>query len=195
VRTRFGPSSVDAVFLYAVLEHETYDERMETLKTAWELLRPGGVLIVADTPNRLTYTDHHTAWLPFYHMLPSDVAMAYADRSPRASFPVSINQALAVSRANAEEVLTRWGRGVSFHDFELALGNLNELVVGDGFDEEVRALKPPSFEERLLYAYLKHKNLAVPPAFVRDSIDVILQKPGGERREARARDLADLMKL
>src|SRR5262245_52579838 len=73
VRTRLGPASADAVFLYAVLEHETFDERMETLKAAWELLRPGGVLIVADTPNRLTYTDLHTAWLPFFHMLPSDV--------------------------------------------------------------------------------------------------------------------------
>jgi S-adenosylmethionine-dependent methyltransferase len=196
VRARFAPGTVDAVFLYAVIEHCTLQERTETLKTAWDVLRPGGVLIVADTPNRLTYTDHHTAWMPFFHMLPADVAMAYADRSPRASFPDSINRALAVSRATAEEVLTRWGRGVSYHDFELAIGDLTNLVVGDGFEDEILFMKPVSIEEKLLYAYWKAMKLTIPPGFVRQSIDVILEKPGGPKPSQPAnRDLTELTRL
>jgi S-adenosylmethionine-dependent methyltransferase len=124
-----------------------------------------------------------------------EVAIAYAHKSHRPSFPVSIRQGLDVSHAKAEEVLTRWGRGVSYHDFELALGDLTGLVVGDGFDEEILAMRAPIFEEKLLYAYVKANNLAIPPGFLKHSIDIILQKPGGERREARSRDLTELMRL
>jgi S-adenosylmethionine-dependent methyltransferase len=196
VRSRFAPGTVDAVFLYAVVEHCTFQECQETLKTAWDLLRPGGVLIVADTPNRLTYTDHHTTFLPFFSMLPPDVAIAYAHKSPRASFPISINEALGISRERAAEALTRWGRGVSYHEFELAIGDLTNLVVGDGFDDEILFMKPVSIEEKLLYAYWKAVGLTVPPGFVRQSIDVILEKPGGPNPSPRAdRDLSALTRL
>ena len=43
-----------------------------------------------ETPNRLLWWDHHTSILPFYGMLPDDLAIAYADRSPRGDLPVAL---------------------------------------------------------------------------------------------------------
>jgi hypothetical protein len=171
---------VDAVLFYAVLEHQTFGERIESLQRCWALLNVGGLLIVTDTPNRLTYGDYHTSQLPFYHVLPHDVAVAYAYRSPRAEFVESIGSAAKQGPATAEESLIRWGRGVSYHDFELALGGLGELVVGDGFDPEMLGIKPVTLEEELLYSYWCAMDIRVPVGFVRQSVDVILRKPGGK---------------
>jgi S-adenosylmethionine-dependent methyltransferase len=68
------PDTADAVLLYAVLEHQHPLERLETLTRCWDLLRPGGVLIVVETPNRIVYFDPHTSLLPFFAMLPPEVA-------------------------------------------------------------------------------------------------------------------------
>ncbi|MCI5143476.1 MAG: class I SAM-dependent methyltransferase, partial [Candidatus Electrothrix sp. ATG1] len=56
---------VDIILLFAVLEHQTIQERHETLKLCWQLLKPDGVLVVTETPNLLQYTDMHTSLLPF----------------------------------------------------------------------------------------------------------------------------------
>jgi S-adenosylmethionine-dependent methyltransferase len=174
------PDGVDAVLFYAVLEHQTFDERIDSLQRCWTLLNAGGALIVTDTPNRLTYGDYHTSHLPFYHVLPHDMAVAYADRSPRPEFVEAIEKAAKRGQSAAEESVVRWGRGVSYHDFELALGDLGELVVGDGFDPEMLEIKPVTLEEELLYTYWCAMDIRVPVGFVRQAIDVILRKPGGE---------------
>ncbi len=168
---------VQVVLCYAVLEHQTLAERLATIRTSWELLRPGGLFVVADTPNRLTYTDHHTSFLPFFHMLPHELAVEYAGRSPRESFPPWIYREREKSEEAAMEALIRWGRGISYHEFELVLGDLNALVVGDGFDPEILPLKYVTLEERLLYTYATARGLKVPPGFWRESLDVILRKP------------------
>lgn len=160
---------VDMVLIYAVLEHQTVPERLGTLRACWEVLRPGGVLVIADTPNRLTYWDAHTAELPFYHLLPDMVALPYAARSPR----VGLRDSIA-------EVLARWGRGVSYHEFELALGDLNELVVADGFAPEMMEWLGLTLEEEVLIDYWKRKPIPVPIGFARKTIDVILRKPEGD---------------
>lgn len=188
LEARHGGHGTDIVFCYAVLEHQTFEERLETLRTCWRVLRDGGLLVIADTPNRLTYMDHHTAFLPFFHMLPHEVAVAYAAKSPRPSFPESIAAHRAVSEAEAEERLIRWGRGVSYHEFELALGPLEDLVVGDGFDPEILGEKPIAIEDRLLYTYWRAAGLSVPTGFVRQSIDIILRKPGGPPAPRRVRE-------
>jgi S-adenosylmethionine-dependent methyltransferase len=168
---------VQVVLCYAVLEHQTLPERLETIRTCWEVLRPGGLFVVADTPNRLTYMDHHTSFLPFYHMLPHDLAVEYSVKSPRPSFAPAISAELEISEAAAVERLIRWGRGVSYHEFELVLGDLSGLVVGDGFDPEILPLKSVTLEERLLYTYALARGLKIPPGFLRESLDVILRKP------------------
>jgi S-adenosylmethionine-dependent methyltransferase len=172
---------VQVVLCYAVLEHQTLPERLETIRTCWDLLRPGGLFVVADTPNRLTYMDHHTSFLPFYHMLPHDLAVAYAGKSTRPSFGPAINARLAESESAAVETVIRWGRGVSYHEFELVLGDLSGLVVGDGFDPEILPLKSVTLEERLLYTYATARGLKIPPGFWRESLDVIMRKPDPAR--------------
>ncbi|HYE61669.1 MAG TPA: methyltransferase domain-containing protein [Phycisphaerales bacterium] len=169
--------SLDVTLLYAVLEHQHVQERIDTLQTCWNLLRPGGLLVVVETPNRLTYFDGHTAMLPFYHMLPAELAIMYAPRSPRAAFPQSIAEAAAKSHDEALERLARWGRGVSYHEFELALGDLNPLVVAHGYEPEVHSLCQPTPDQSHLQAYWKEANINVPVAFTRADLTMILRKP------------------
>ncbi|GJQ29988.1 MAG: hypothetical protein HBSAPP03_18720 [Phycisphaerae bacterium] len=178
------PGGADIVLCYAVLEHQTLAERLDTLSTAWDVLRPGGLLVVGDSPNRLTWMDYHTSGLPYFDCLPEALAMMYAHRAPRAEFA----KAFADSRGShgehptqAEiERLTRWGRGISYHEFELVLGDLEPLVVADSFDPEIMAAphREVSLEERLLFAFAAWHSPRVPPAFLRSAIEVILRKPG-----------------
>lgn len=181
-----NPKGADVVVCYAVLEHQTLAERLDTIATAWDLLRPGGLFIIGDSPNRLTWMDHHTSLLPYFHCLPDELAILYAHKSPRGEFvkqfPKPDGPAVPGTAATLGK-LARWGRGISYHEFELMLGELGELVIGDSFDPEI--LDAPhreiSLEERALFAFAAHHSPHVPPAFLRRSIEVILQKPGGDR--------------
>ena len=89
--SRHETDGVDLVLLYALLEHQTLDERIETLRLAERIVRPGGAIVVTETPNRLTYVDRHTSQLPFFHLLPIELRSALCrpvtttPRSPRTS--------------------------------------------------------------------------------------------------------------
>lgn len=123
-----------------MLEHLTLGERRSVLEAVHELLAGGGLLIVAETPNRLIPHDGHSTSLNFFQMLPTELALAYIGRSPRPEA-----QAIA-SAAHPEEALYRFGQGVSFHEFELfrtRSGSLPKIVHGGwglwtAFDEPVR---------------------------------------------------------
>ncbi len=173
-----GPGGTDIVLLYAVVEHQSIEERIATLKTAWKLLRPGGILIVTDTPNRLCYFDWHTADLPFYHMLPDRLAIPYSQKSPRPELWNWLSGRLQAKGWDAaHEAITRWGRGASYHEFELALGDLTNLVVVDGWATEMADHLGMTLEEELLLKYWKEKPVNVPIGFARRSLDIILKKP------------------
>ena len=47
------PSSV--FLLFAVLEHMTEEERIETLSGLWQTLGPDNYIFIGNTPNRLSY--------------------------------------------------------------------------------------------------------------------------------------------
>lgn len=181
------PGDLEIVLLYAVLEHQTLEERLATLRVCWKLLRPGGLLIVTDTPNRLCYRHYHTSEIPFFDMLPEALAWNEIPKSPRAHFRTGMAQALEASPERARDVLARWGTGVSFHEFEATLGDLTGLVVGDGFDREILERKSLRYEEELLLIFLRRAGLPVPPGFCRLSLDLIFQKPGGESNSPPAR--------
>jgi S-adenosylmethionine-dependent methyltransferase len=172
------PSGADVVLLYAVLEHQTVEERLAGLRESWLLLRPGGLLVVTDTPNRLTYMDLHTSLLPFFHMLPAELAIAYADRSPRANFRTDPRFRPPTSPEVQSDALARWGRGVSYHEFEMALGDLAPLVVADGYHPLILSIKPEVQEEVLLRQFAHARGLTIPEGFWRQSLDLILRKPG-----------------
>ena len=68
--TSLGEAGYDLVILNAVLEHMTPAERSGILPALWRALRPGGHLLIHETPNRLFPIDRHTTglvglpWLP-----------------------------------------------------------------------------------------------------------------------------------
>jgi 2-polyprenyl-3-methyl-5-hydroxy-6-metoxy-1,4-benzoquinol methylase len=105
----------DMIVIFAALEHMTFEERMATLRGAWGLLDAGGLLVIIETPNRLWYFDDHTSMAPFFHWLPDDVARRYAQYTPRKYFNTEFIDGID------PVAFARWGRGVSFHDFVLAL--------------------------------------------------------------------------
>jgi S-adenosylmethionine-dependent methyltransferase len=111
-------SRFDVVVFYASLEHMTLEERGTAMRQAWQLLAPGDLWCVVDTPNRLWYHDGHTSMLPYFHWLPDDLAFAYSRRSPRAGF----RECYRVPDTDSRLHFQRRGRGVSYHELELALG-------------------------------------------------------------------------
>ncbi|PSB53743.1 SAM-dependent methyltransferase [filamentous cyanobacterium Phorm 6] len=171
-------SGVSVILLFAVLEHMTIQERLKTLKEAWDLLLPGGTLIVAETPNRLTYFDYHTSQLPFFHFLPLELAVKYYENSSRNQFKLAIRKQLdSGTVADAKNALIRWGNAVSYHEFEIVLGsNLKDLLVADGDSEEMRNLYPLSTEEKLLQQYFIEAKINQPLAFTNQILNLIFQK-------------------
>ncbi len=124
----FEKGQFELIIFFASLEHMTHQERKASLQAAWKLLEPGGHLAVVEAPNRLWFFDDHTASMPFFHWLPDNIARQYLDRH---------NGEPATSATGDEDEMLdfmRLGRGVSYHEFELALGDLSDLrVVSDRY--------------------------------------------------------------
>jgi hypothetical protein len=183
-RELFGPScglvasgeKVDLVVLCAVLEHMTFQELRDCLSTAWTLLNEGGLLLVADTPNRFAVFDAHTSLLPYFSALPREIKQAYArDFSPRDHFRTAIADA---PPGDIDLLLTRWGSGISFHEFELAIGrNVHDHVVLTGYEPILRNVAPPTVDDAILRFSFSQYGLAVSPAFTRANMYFVLRKP------------------
>lgn len=167
----------DIVLLFAVLEHQTIRERQETLRLCWEMLKPDGLLVITETPNLLYYTDLHTSQLPFLHLLPTELYARYADRSPREGFGKGFAKFASISAEELDTAIMRWGRGVSYHDFELALGRGHgTYLVANGFEPEMLAWFDVTLEEELLRHFFIAKKLDVPLAFSRVVLNLIYKK-------------------
>lgn len=125
IRTALSGKTFDTIIFFASLEHMTIDERLTSLKDAWEMLRENGLLVAIETPNRLWYKDGHTSLLPFFHWLPDQLAFHYAKYSPRENFCDLYGEYTDVARQH----FLRRGRGVSFHEFDLAIRPARELNI------------------------------------------------------------------
>ncbi len=178
-RSRYG-AAYDMVLLFAVLEHQTLDERIETLRQSWSVLEPGGVLVVIETPNRLCYLENHTTQLPFYGVLPPEMAVRLAHQSRGEAFRLAMDANKDAPREALELDLVRWGRGISYHDFDLAIAREQYTVIADGYEQEMSDLFPVTYDERLLQAYFAFQKLDVSPAFCRSVLCMILRKDGGK---------------
>ena len=86
----------------------------------------GGLLTVIETPNRLWYFDGHTSMMPFYHWLSDDIAYQYSKFSKRQNFNDLYND---FSDKDSVLHFLRRGRGLSFHEFDLAISNSENLNV------------------------------------------------------------------
>ena len=160
----------DVILLMALLEHLTIDERINLLRGVWNVLEEGNIIIIYETPNRIGFFDWHSFLLPFFNSLPDQLALLYANKSPRKYFTDHLKEDV--------EELYRFGRGVSYHEFELAF-NLNEIsVINDGFSSYLNhriSLSHPVFDEALLEIfdkYLPH----IPKGFICSSLDLIIKK-------------------
>jgi SAM-dependent methyltransferase len=167
VRSSAGDGA-DLFLLAATLEHMTIHERLTVLRLARELLRPDGLLVIWETPNRLLWSDYHTSGDPFFHQLPDELALGWVDRVPREELRGAVRSGGALQ-------LWRWGRGASFHEFELAFGDLTGRIVAGGFDPATIDLRTVDRDELALAKYLERKLPRVHPAFSRYWLDLIVR--------------------
>ena len=153
VRDRHRTEQADVVLLFAVLEHQTIPERIDTLQMVKEILKPGGIVVIGETPNRLTYVDRHTSQLPFFNQLPPEMRALYYDRSKRKNFTDSIESFLAKkprSKDDVEEYFIRWGDAVSYHEFELVFPDIHDTILTDGFHPNIQRTRGVKEEDALL---------------------------------------------
>ncbi|HEX7856822.1 MAG TPA: methyltransferase domain-containing protein [Sphingobium sp.] len=166
----------DIALFFAVLEHTTHEEAINLIRSAWACLKPGGLLVVTDTPNRLSYCDHHTSQMPFYNNMGDEMIAAEAWRSPRDGFrQVFAGQPIDdAQRIN----LVRWGRGVSYHAFESAIGwDMHNYVALPGYEKEITDAWPVILEDTILMTYFKAKPVHAHDAFARSALNFVLRKP------------------
>jgi 2-polyprenyl-3-methyl-5-hydroxy-6-metoxy-1,4-benzoquinol methylase len=172
----------DFVIFFASLEHMTFPERKGAMRLAWELLDPGELFCVVETPSRLWFHDAHTSLLPFFHWLPDDVAFEYSRKSPRENFRERYRE------LDEESMLhfLRRGRGVSHHDFELAIGPAHRLDVVSSLTHFHRARHrfpfAPWLRRRRSTAYRYERLLAqiapeLHPGFLQPQLDLVIRKP------------------
>jgi SAM-dependent methyltransferase len=171
---------VDVVLLYAVLEHLTIPERLEVLAAAREVARPHGVIVVIELPNRLVPFDQHSSFEPFISQLPDDLALAYLDdpRRPELREYVLTSRDRSLPADEDEEglmALRRFGRGASFHEFEVAWGGpIDGYVVATNWEPEVIPHREIDPGELSLARTLQRYRPDLDPCWSRQWIDLIL---------------------
>jgi hypothetical protein len=156
----------------------TLDEAIAVLTLSWNVIKPGGVIIVADTPNRFSPVDNHTSHLPLFSQLPPEVRIRYAERSPRSMFREAIAEAGARGPEQAMERLVRLGNGISFHEFELALGEkVHDSIILTGHEQPMVKLHGVGPREKFVVSLFEDLKLKVSPAFTRLNMNFVMQKP------------------
>lgn len=119
-------ATADAVIFFACLEHMTLEEKLGSVERTWKYLKPGALLAVVGTPNRLWWYDGHTSRLPFYNWLPDDLAIRYAKYSPREPFNTDLDGPIDDQQLLK---LTRIGRAFGYHELELSISDLADVKV------------------------------------------------------------------
>lgn len=181
------------IFMFAVLEHMTLSERLTTLKTCWEQLADGGLLVIGDTPNRLVYRHGHTSREPFFDMVPDELMAHFADQFPNRDFGEALSSWRTAGQPDTKisSQIDRWGRGVSFHEFEIAIGSVSTHLIASGLESPITRAMPLVKEEILLMRFLSAECPNVPLGFGRASLYLILRKgnSGSARRELESEEL------
>jgi len=173
VHKNYPKGSFDFIIFFATLEHMIHEERMIAIKETWDLLNSGGLWVVLETPNRLWYFDGHTSNLPFFQWLPDDLALKYAKKSPRKDLADSVGAPSDESMLH----FLRLGRGLSYHEFDLTIGdarNLNVLSSKVQF-EKYEWLKETGLN-RKFKSFLKEAYPGLHDGFYDKSLDLIIRK-------------------
>jgi S-adenosylmethionine-dependent methyltransferase len=175
----FPTGAFDLIIFFATLEHLTYAERISAMRSTWAMLQPGGLWCVVETPNRLWWFDGHTSGLPFFNWLPDDLALDYAPHSDRAF----MKSYATAGRDDAVKLdFARRGRGVSYHEFDLALGPSALLNVVSALRlyqrEQSFAISTMSkfSRSRKFEAFLRAHGPRIHPGFYQPDLDLIIRK-------------------
>jgi 2-polyprenyl-3-methyl-5-hydroxy-6-metoxy-1,4-benzoquinol methylase len=174
----FPGASFDIVIFFAVLEHMTHEERIEAIRGTWEMVRPGGIWCVVETPNRLWFYDGHTSFENFYHWLPDQLAKSWGTRSRREMFSSALSSGTEMDHTE----FARWGRGASYHEFDLALGDVRKLEVVSNKQDFLRSRNPALFaysyvsQARKFERFLERLEPRVNPGFFRQYLDIAIRK-------------------
>lgn len=166
----------DLVACYAVLEHLQIRERLNLLAMVRQVMaRDGAKFATFETPNRFAPFDWHSTKLAFSEMLPDELAYEYIRaRSPMQGHPAHRYDAYS---PEARQHIYRRGRGVSWHEFELAFGLGNIEIVLDGYSprsQQKNYKGDPAYETALanLFAQL---DPPVPRGFCRPSLELLIK--------------------
>lgn len=189
ILARCESEGYDVIVLHAVVEHLLEDEKLDYLRRLWTALEPGGHLFVVETPNRYAYFDGHTFSQPFLHLVPDEVLRPLLGRTPGLRFAEALADAYARDGdAGFSAQRHRFGIGVGYHDFEVALDeDLSEVLVGDGFDDEIIWFFPLDVNDHLLLTFWDRQVIPVPAGFARSVMSLAFQKPVGERQRQETR--------
>lgn len=174
---KLEPNSI--VMLYAVLEHMTETERLEALERVWRRLGPDNFVYVGNTPNRLSWFDAHTHGQSFLLSLPDRTLHRYLQLHEEVPFARQLDKEYERDGwAAFSEFRARRGLGVSYHDFEIALGgaDLNECVVLADIG------RPGQLYDALLNAYFLEQPIDVPLCFAMRDMNFLFKKPTQEER-------------
>lgn len=170
---------VDVVVSHALMEHLMPIERLQLLIGAWKHLPIGGYFIVIEAPNRLYPFDWHSAQQSFVE-LPDELSFLWNAFSPRPTMPPDIvAQRLSdLPKMNRERAF-RFGKGVGFHEFHIALGAAAYEVVSSL--ERMTMLGSVEAHVEALKGQLRELSPPVHPGFAYPSLDLIIQKKGEAR--------------
>ena len=176
---RLAGRQFDIVIFFASLEHMTLDERFEAMAGTWSLLRPGGIWLVIEAPNRLWFWDGHTSMENFYNWLPDELASRWAHRSRRQAFADVFPKDKPLDPTH----LARWGRGVGYHEFDLVFGDAKALDVVSNKTDYLAFRNPVLLARRMVSRsrryerFLEKLEPAISPGFFKQYLDIIIRKP------------------
>ncbi len=139
ISDKLSGRNFDFVIFFASMEHMIFTERINSIRAAFKMIHTGGHVVLVEIPNRLWYMDSHTSLEPFYNWLPNDVAMEYAKFTSRKYF----NQGFDSTNEKDALNFARQGRGVSYHEFEIALGGRENIKVESSMQSFQNASEDP----------------------------------------------------
>lgn len=178
------------VVLLAVVEHLLEEEQVDYLRELWSRMKPGQLLVIAETPNYYAWLDTHTFQIPFASMVPDALFPEFLRRSP-AELRFRDTMLGGVPGSPAASILERrrrFGLGVTHHAFEQAFEqDLSELIVGDGFDEPILHWFGVQADDQLLLSGFEVHKVMLPIGFARSVLSFVFRKPADAAEAAATR--------
>jgi S-adenosylmethionine-dependent methyltransferase len=176
-RARVLSGKIDVFMLYAVLEHMTVEERLMTLQAARITIAPDGIIVVAESPNRAHWFDHHTSMTPLFDQLPDE--LAFYEPIRRENMRANFVQAAAQAPNEGSLTRTRLGRGIGHQEFERVFASLAPITALCNWEPEILTHSQGVEREHLALARFMERQLPdVPASFSRYYIDLIIRPDG-----------------